>query len=93
MINEPLLRKSGIVFAFAIVASFLDYLYQVYVGRYLGPEDYGVFASLFAIFYLISIISNTIGTSITNFISKFSAEERSIQISSLECFSDLYSSG
>ncbi|RLG59434.1 MAG: hypothetical protein DRN95_02085 [Candidatus Hydrothermarchaeota archaeon] len=78
MIKEPLLRKSGIVFAFTIVASFLDYLYQVYVGRYLGPEDYGVFASLFAIFYLISVISNTIATSITNFISKFSAEERSI---------------
>ncbi len=69
MLTDKMLRSSLVVFIFTFTASFLDYLYQVYVGRALGPSEYGVFASLFAMFYLLSIVANTIGTSVTRFVA------------------------
>jgi O-antigen/teichoic acid export membrane protein len=50
-----------------------SYLYQIYVGRALGPEAYGTFGSLFAIFYLISVFSGAIQVTGARFISKFHA--------------------
>ncbi len=69
MIADRMLRSSFVVFVFSFTASFFDYLYQVFVGRALGPSEYGVFASLFAVFYLLSIVAQTIGTSVTKFVA------------------------
>jgi O-antigen/teichoic acid export membrane protein len=48
------------------------------MGRALGPEEYGVFGALFAIFYMIGIISQTLGTSTTQFVSRFVGEGKQI---------------
>jgi O-antigen/teichoic acid export membrane protein len=56
-----------------MVGCAFSYLYQIYVGRALGPEGYGAFGSLFAIFYLISIFSGTVQTGSARFVSRLKA--------------------
>ncbi len=76
-IKKNELAKNGIImFISGTVVGILNYIYQIYMGRALGPEEYGVFGALFAIFYMIGIISQTLGTSVTQFISRFAGEGR-----------------
>ena len=65
------LIKAGIVFLiFSGVIAVFNYLYQVSMIKMLGPEDYGILGSLFAIIYLV-----TFSTSPMNLvISKTTAE-------------------
>ena len=76
--NDELTRNGAIMFMASIVVGIFNYMYQVYMGRTLGPEDYSIFGALFAIFYMIGIISQTISTSTTQFVSKFTGEGKQI---------------
>ena len=69
-----LLRHGSVMFAASLITNGLNYIYQVYMGRALGPEQYGVFGALFAIFYMIGVVSQTLSTAMTNFVSKFTAD-------------------
>jgi len=62
--GNELLKHSSILFAASIIAGFLNYLFQVYVGRMLGPSDYGIYSSLVALLYIMSVPSSTIQTSV-----------------------------
>ena len=53
-----------------------NYIYQIYMGRALGPYQYGVFGSLFAISYIIYVLTNTIQTGSSRFISTFIGENK-----------------
>src|SRR4030067_1391254 len=76
--NDELVKKGTIMFVSGTIVGILNYSYQVYIGRALGPEEYGVFGALFAIFYMIGIISQTLGTSTTQFVSRFVGEGKQI---------------
>lgn len=72
--DEELLKHSSIMFIAFLIGGICNYLFQLYIGRALGPEEFGVFGSLFAIFYIISVLTATIQTSTARFISKFIGE-------------------
>ncbi len=76
--KDELARHSLVMFTATIFAGIFNYLYQVYMGRVMGPEEYGVFGALFAIFYMIGVISQTLGTSATNFVSEFIGQGKQI---------------
>ena len=76
--KDELANSGFIIFIASIIAGFFNYVYQIYMGRSLGPEEYGVFGALFAIFYIFGVISQTLGTSTTRFVSKFIGEEYKI---------------
>jgi O-antigen/teichoic acid export membrane protein len=76
--KDELFRHSGVMFIATTLAGALSYLYQVYMGRALGPEQYGVFGALFAIFYMLMVISQTLSTTATRFVSKFIGEGKEI---------------
>lgn len=76
--KDELVKNGTIMFISGSIAGIFNYIYQVYMGRALGPEEYGVFGALFAIFYLIVIISQTLGTTTTQFVSKFVGERKQI---------------
>jgi len=70
--RDSLLLQHGLVmFASLLIARFFGYLFQVYVARSLGPEEYGIFGSLFAIFMLLSIPTGTIQTVVSRFTSEY----------------------
>lgn len=70
-----LAKYSSIMLIATLISGICNYVYQIYMGVALGPEDYGVFGALFAIFYIISILGGTIQTSMTRFVSKLKAED------------------
>lgn len=75
LFRDEFVKQSLVMFLASMAGCLCSYLYQVYVGRALGPEGYSVFGSLFAIFYLISIFSGTVQAGAARFISRFSASD------------------
>lgn len=84
--NDGLLRHNSIMFVGAMVACACNYFYQVYLGRALGPVDYGAFSALFSIYYLFYVFSGTFQAVAARFVSKFNAigDNSSISIFSIE---------
>lgn len=76
--RDELTKYGSIMFISSIITGTFNYIYHIYMGRVLGPEEYGTFGALFAIFYMIGIISQTLSTSTTRFISKFIGEGKEI---------------
>lgn len=77
--GNDLLKHSSILFLSSIIAGFLNYLFQLYVGRMLGPSDYGIYSSLVALLYLMSVPSSTIQTSVAKLVSDYSADHEKIK--------------
>ncbi len=75
--GDEMLRHGSVMFTASMLTHLLNYLYQVTMGRMLGPEEYGIFGALFAIFYMSSVVSQTIATSTTSFISRLKATGKS----------------
>ncbi len=69
--NNSLLKDSAIIFAASMIVNILNYVFQLYMGRALGPADYGILASLMSLMYIVSVPSATINVSITRFVSGF----------------------
>ncbi|MCK5031158.1 MAG: oligosaccharide flippase family protein, partial [Thermoplasmatales archaeon] len=78
--DDDLLKHAGVMFIVSIIAGVCNYIYQLYMGRALGPEEYGIFGSLFAIFYIMNVLTATIQTSGARFISKFIGEGKEERI-------------
>ncbi|MBL7206047.1 MAG: oligosaccharide flippase family protein [Candidatus Aenigmarchaeota archaeon] len=70
-LNISLLKASSMVFIAFIVSSLFNYLFQIYMGRVLGPADYGILGSLLSLLYIISVPSETIRTTVMKFASEF----------------------
>ena len=77
--GNELLKHSSILFSASIIAGFLNYFFQVYVGRMLGPSDYGVYSSLVALLYIMSVPSSTIQTSVAKLVSEYNPEYEKIK--------------
>lgn len=76
--KDELTRGGGILLIGSLIGGVFSYIYQAYMGRMLGPEEYGIFGAMFAIFYMISVISQTLSISTTRFVSKFIGEGKHI---------------
>ena len=77
--GNELLKHSSILFLASIIAGFLNYLFQLYVGRMLGPSDYGIYSSLVALLYIMSVPSSTIQTSVAKLVSDYTADHEKIK--------------
>ena len=77
--GNDLLKHSSILFAASIITGLLNYLFQLYVGRMLGPSDYGIYSSLVALLYIMSVPSSTIQTSVAKLVSDHSWEPEKIK--------------
>jgi len=51
-----LARNSGFLFLNGITTNILSFFAMLYVARYLGPEDYGIYSFAFAFIYFFSFI-------------------------------------
>ena len=71
--NNHLLAGSAIVFAGSIGGSFLNYLFQLLMGRLLSPSEYGILTALFSLLYIASVPGGVLATTATKFASKYKA--------------------
>lgn len=53
---DDLFRHGSVLAAATVASGGLNYAFQVFVGRALGPAQYGVFGALFSVFYLANVL-------------------------------------
>jgi O-antigen/teichoic acid export membrane protein len=68
--HDELLVAGSIFLIGSVITSALNYLYHLFMGRMLGPEQYGILGSLFAIIYIVLFSSSAF----TLVISKYTAQ-------------------
>lgn len=73
--SDSLLHDSAILFSASVIVNILNYAFQLYMGRALGPLDYGIFASVMSLLYIVAVPASTIDISIAKFVSSFKGKK------------------
>jgi len=63
-LNDKIVTGSAIISASIFMGSVVNYLTQIFLGRFMSVEDYGTFNALFSLTVIISIPSIAIFTSL-----------------------------
>lgn len=71
-----LIKNSTIIVSAVIVSNLLAYAFHFIVGRMLGPEDYGEFGALMALFLIVSLPAFALGSAITKITSRLYADDK-----------------
>lgn len=66
---DDLLRHGGVMAVAIVAAGALNYAYQVFVGRALGPAQYGTFGALTSFLYLLNVVGRGVRMSTARFVS------------------------
>ena len=74
-LKDNFLKHGSIIFFFSVVGYLSGYLFHAYMGRVLGPEDYGILGSLIAILSIATIPVGAVQIVIANFTSKLKSEK------------------
>lgn len=78
-----LLKNSTIVVAGVVVSNLLGYAFHFIAGRWLGPEEYGVFGALMALLVMVALPAWALSSAVTKFTSRFYAENKLVEIAVL----------
>jgi O-antigen/teichoic acid export membrane protein len=73
-VKTEFVRQTVLMFIGISLFNFLNFLYNLFMVRYLSPIDYGHLNSLLAFFMVISVPANTVQTAITRFVSPLYAQ-------------------
>lgn len=73
--DNSLIRDGFLLFSATMILNFSSYLFHFYMGRVLGPSDYGILGALLSIVYFISVPFNTIQTTVTKTVSELVVEK------------------
>ncbi len=72
--DNPLARGSLILFVGSFLAGVLSYIFNAIMGRMLGPEDYGAFASLVSLTYITGVPAGTIAVVVAKKMAELQAK-------------------
>lgn len=72
--NKDLLEDNFILFSTMFLAYIINYAFHFYVGRTLGPEDYGVFGVLLSIIYIIVMPLMAIQTTLSKYVAELNTK-------------------
>jgi O-antigen/teichoic acid export membrane protein len=81
--KDSFFRHGSIIFFFSVLGYLCGYLFHIYMGRTLGPEDYGTLGSIIAVVSIATIPAGAIQVAIANFVSRLMAKEDYGRIKSL----------
>lgn len=73
--SHRLIRSSAVVFIASTAANFSGWLYHIFVGRILGPEQYAELSALFALFFILNVFSAVLQTILVRFFSILKARQ------------------
>lgn len=76
MTIKKLIKGGVVIIAGTLIGSVANYAYNTLTGRFLGPENYGIFTSLMSLLAIVSVPMMAIQTVSAKFSSKFLAENR-----------------
>src|SRR3989344_5346448 len=72
--NKILLKDNLTLFLTMFFAYIINYVFHFYVGRTLGPEDYGVFGVLLSIIYIIVMPLMAIQTTLSRYVTELNVK-------------------
>ena len=72
--NKILLKDNLTLFLIMFFAYIINYVFHFYVGRTLGPEDYGVFGVLLSIIYIIVMPLMAIQTTLSRYVTELNVK-------------------
>lgn len=81
--NDPLARGAAILFVGSFAVNIASYIFNLIVGRMLGPIQYGEYLSLVTIVYLLSVPFSPAQTIVVKYVSQLRAENQLGQIKKL----------
>ncbi|PIS21662.1 hypothetical protein COT51_01495 [candidate division WWE3 bacterium CG08_land_8_20_14_0_20_41_15] len=76
ILKNPLAVNSIIMFVGSMTGSFMNYVYNLFMGRLLEPEKYGILAALMSLLYIVNVPSSAITTTIIKYTSQYKGEEK-----------------
>lgn len=76
-------KNISIIFIFTSIVNLINFVYHIVMGRLLGPEQYGILASIISFLFIAVAISGTIQTSIAKFTSIYYANDKIGEIRNL----------
>lgn len=72
---KKIAKGAGIVFVGLIISKFIIYFYRLFIARYFGPSDYGLFSLGLAVLGIVSIFALLgLPTGVTRYVSFYKAE-------------------
>jgi len=80
--QSPTVRDHGVLFVCMMTGNALNFLYHFIMGRMLGPEGFGVFTTLFSIYYLLYAMVVTLQGSMAKTVAELTAHNNSVAIPS-----------
>lgn len=72
--QNPLLWGSAVMFVSSMFSNLTAYLFNLFVGRSLGPTNYGILAAVISLLSIISILTATASLVIVRFTSGYKAQ-------------------
>ena len=84
--NDKLLKHGLIILIASLGTGFVNYVYQIYMGRTLGPEQYGILGALFSIIYMEMFSLGSISTVTSKLVSEYKAKNKLGEIKALFSF-------
>lgn len=69
--NNALIKNGFVLASSTMVVNILAYLYNIIVGRMVGPDNYGVFSSLISIMYIITVFTYTVVFLVAKFCAQY----------------------
>ena len=82
-VKSKFLKDNIVLLIGMTILNVLAFLFHFYMGRKLGPADYGILGTILSLVYLLGISFNTIQTSIAKFVSKFKTKKEYSKVSYL----------
>lgn len=80
-VRHPLIAGSAIIFVGSFLASLLSYFFNLILGRFLVPADYGTYATLIAFLGIFGIFPATLTIIFAKFAASHKAKQESEKIS------------
>ena len=77
------LWQGGWMLTATVVTGVLNYISNVFVGRMLGPADYGIFTSLVALSMILTVASGVVQTVVTNYVARLRAGAATAEVGTL----------
>jgi len=76
-------KNSIILFISSAIASIFTYLFYLFMGRLLGPENYSVLGVMLSIFFVFSVTANVISIIIVKYVAYFEAKNQHEKVKTL----------
>ena len=77
------LRQGGWMLTATVVAGVFNYLSNVFVGRMLGPADYGIFTSLASLSVILSVFAGVVQAVVTNYVARLRSRSATAEVGAL----------